>query len=274
MKILIMYIPVLHSGYEKFLFRHTDVDEVLIFGDSIIASFEWLKKDLRCLTPLRALQAVQSWGFYPRVKFLDDVSLGHLREAEEVIMPDETECRHYAESYLSGVKVNFDPVKLRYDKKRTESVSEISAIEVSSDEATKLMNIVLTQAENSMDWWIQVGGIIVREGRVILAGYNTHRPNEREALFEGDPRSNYRRGINIELSVADHAEVVLIGEAARRGIPTEGADLYIKTFPCPPCSGLVGRSRFGRLFFRDGYAMIDGDKSLRGAGIELFRVVN
>ncbi len=269
---LIAYIPVLHAGYEKFLKCHFDVSEILIFGKQTTSSFDWLRKDLRCLNPEQVVKAIRSWNIGPKVRLLEEVLITELWQASNILMPDETESHIYAESVLSGVQVSFESVALRYDKKKTESVEAISAEEVSTAEALSMMQIAFSEAQNSPDWWLQVGGVIARDGEVLLVGHNEHKPNEREAVFMGDPRSNYGRGLNIELSVADHAEAVLVGEAARLGVSLSGTDMYVTTFPCPPCSRLLARVGIKRLFFQKGYAMLDGDALLRSAGVEIFHI--
>lgn len=244
---------------------------MLIFGRQSISEFEWLKKDLRCLTPYRALDAIASWHLGPSVHYLEDFKPIQLHGAS-IVMPDEIECRMLAETRFPNFSVTFESVNLRYDKKKTESTEEIQALEVTDVEAISMMEIAESLRPKSPDWWLQVGAIIVRNGEVLITGWNEHFPTEREALFFGDPRSNYKRGINIDLSLADHAEQVVIGEAARQGIALEATDLYVTHFPCPPCSKLISRVGVRRLFFRHGYAVLDGDSSLRKKGVEIFRV--
>lgn len=272
MKILVAYVPVLHRGYEEFFLRHRDADRLLLFGGGTLVKFDWLKKDLRCLSPERAVQAIRSWGIFPEVSLLDNILFDELREASSLVMPDETECRIFAETELAGFPVTFESVKLRYDKKKTESVDLIDAKEVSDDEALSLMKVVLSLKSNSPDWWLQVTAMAVRDGQILLTAWNNHQPSDREALFMGDPRSNYKRGLNFELSLADHAEATIVGEAGRHGIALLGSDLFVSAFPCPPCARLVRRAGFKRLFFLDGYAVLDGDSLLREAGIEILRV--
>jgi len=205
---------------------------------------------------------------------LEDIPLDEIRKASIVVMPDEAECHMYASQFLVGVNVYFDSVKLRYDKKRTESTSTANALEVSSDMALSMMGLAISEANKSPDWWLQVGAVIVRDGEILLAGYNEHKPTEREAVFEGDPRSNFGKGINVELTLAGHAERVLIGEAARRkDIGLLGSDLYITVFPCATCSYQIIRAGIKRCFFRDGWVlMLESDKILRQEGVELFHV--
>lgn len=272
MKVLIAYVPVLHRGYEDFFLRHRDADMLVLFGHATIANFEWLKKDLRSVDPVRMKQAIKAWDIFRSVELFEDVSFQAFNDYDLVVMPDETECRLLAQTLFVGKTVALESVHLRYDKKKTESTTEIVAPEIDWPEALHFMNIADGYRVKSYDWWIQVTAMIVRDGSLVLTAWNEHRPDIREALYMGDPRSNYKRGVNIELSLADHAESALIGEAARMGIPLLGTDLYVTTFPCPSCARLIGRSGVRRLFFRRGYAVLDGDKMLRDKSIEIFKV--
>ena len=122
MKILIAYVPVLHKGYEDFFLRHRDASMLLVFGPNTIAEFEWLKKDLRALNPYSTVEAIRSWNIFPEVHYLEDFRLIQLYGAS-IVMPDEIECRMLAETKFTGFSVTFESVKLRYDKKKTESTS-------------------------------------------------------------------------------------------------------------------------------------------------------
>src|SRR5579872_3740850 len=273
MKIIIAYVPVLHSGYEKFFLRHHDADKIFIFGEETVARFDWLKKDLRCLSPERTIAAIRSWNIFPEICLLEGVSLTEIKMAREVIMPDETECHIYAEQFLPGIPVVFDSVKLRYDKKRTEAANTADASEITTDEAIRMMGLAISESLKSPDWWLQVGATIVRNGEVLLVAHNEHRPTDREALFSGDPRSLFTRGVHVELTIADHAEKVLVGEAARRGVSLLGTDMYITTFPCISCAYLVERAGIKRCFFKDGWVlMMEADQYLPSKGVELFHV--
>lgn len=275
MKLLIVYVPVLYAGYDKLFLQHRDVQKVLILGKKTLSRFDWLRKDLRSLDPERALLAVKSWNIFQEVCFFEDVPISVIMSASEIVMPDETECHLLAEELLQDAKqkITFVSVKLRYDKKKTEAVEGILATEVNNQEALDLMKIALVESKKTPDWWMSVGALVVRNGLILVMGHNQYRPTEREPLFMGDPRSNYGRGLNIELSLADHAEMVMSAAALREGISFLGADVYVTTFPCPPCGGLLAKSGIKRLFFQKGYAMLQSDSLLRNEGIELFRIV-
>ena len=56
MKQLLLYLPVIHSGYEGFLARHADAAEILLLGSGFTAAYPSLAKDIRALPPARAAE--------------------------------------------------------------------------------------------------------------------------------------------------------------------------------------------------------------------------
>ena len=97
-------------------------------------------------------------------------------------------------------------------------------------------------------------------------------PTRSRAYAAGDPRSNFFKGVALELSTATHAEARLIARAAREGGATEGAVMYVTDFPCPPCAKLIAGAGVAKLYFRAGYAVLDGQDVLEAAGVELVQV--
>ena len=51
MKQVLLYLPVLHAGYEDFLTRHGDADEILLLGRGFQQAYPSLAKDIRALPP-------------------------------------------------------------------------------------------------------------------------------------------------------------------------------------------------------------------------------
>lgn len=76
----------------------------------------------------------------------------------------------------------------------------------------------------------------------------------------------------MEYSTAIHAETAVIAQAAAQGVSTQGASLYVTTFPCPYCARLIAHSRIKRLFVSDSYATLGGQKLLEDAGIAIIKV--
>ncbi|NCS97095.1 MAG: deoxycytidylate deaminase, partial [Candidatus Pacebacteria bacterium] len=89
---------------------------------------------------------------------------------------------------------------------------------------------------------------------------------------DSDPRNSFHKGEHIELSTAIHAEAALIADAAKKGISLEGTQLYVTTFPCPACAKLIACSGITKLYFSEGYSMLDGEKILNDAGVLLSKI--
>ena len=47
--------------------------------------------------------------------------------------------------------------------------------------------------------------------------------------------------------------------------------MYVTDFPCPPCARLIAAAGISRLYFRDGYAVLDGEEILRAAGVDILQ---
>ena len=102
--------------------------------------------------------------------------------------------------------------------------------------------------------------------------YNEHMPEAQLPNILGDARSLFKRGIHVNYVTSAHAEGAAIAGAARRGISTEGAELYVTDFPCPYCARIIAKSGVKKLYFLKGYAVLDGDDFLKEEGIEVIRV--
>ncbi len=91
----------------------------------------------------------------------------------------------------------------------------------------------------------KVGALIVRDNRVVAQGYNGALPGERGCLAGGCPRalSNVAPGSQYDhgpgACIAIHAEVNAIIDAAKRGVATAGASMYVTCEPCITCARLV-----------------------------------
>ena len=136
-----------------------------------------------------------------------------------------------------------------------------------------IMGKALVLADKSPDWWRQVATLLVREGDIVLGAYNRHMPSDQAAYILGDPRSNFEAGEHIDMSLALHSEVGVLVAAGRERICYKDFDMFVTTFPCPPCAYAIAESGIRRLFYRDGYSLIAGADSIRAKGIEIIRVL-
>lgn len=275
-EVILTYVPVIHRGYLEFFRRHPGVQELYIFDEELCAKFAPLRKDLRSLPPELTRTALLALNLFPSIHLASPATLQHLAEDYvTIIMPDEDVSCSLSAEYFSerNCKVILDRFFLRWDRLATIALEEIRFDrEVPFVEVAPLMEQALDEADQSSNWWRRVGGVIARESEVLLATHNEHVPSAHLPYVEGDARANFKRGKRIELTTDHHAEARLISEAARQGIALEGTDLYVTTFPCPPCAKLVAAAGIKRLFFLTGYAMLDGERVLKHAGCEIIHV--
>jgi dCMP deaminase len=268
---LLLYLPVLHAGYEALFDRHADADEVLLLGPSFAEEHPVLRKEIRALDPSVAARYLVAARTFASVRVIERAEFPGALVGDVIVAPDEELMR----TLLAGTpNVVWERTFLRWD--RSWSLPGRPAdYDGTISESTLDRALALTAAAAaglSSDWWRQVGALAVRAGEVLDVAHNEHRPTEYSPYLNGDPRNDFSRGVHIELSTAIHAEALLVARAARQGRSLAGADLYVSTFPCPGCARLVAEAGFRRCFFAGPYAMLDGEDVLRAAGVELIWV--
>ncbi len=269
---LVAYIPVLHEGYRALFSRHPEARELFLFGPDVISLFEHLVKDIRKLDPSLTQKAVASWGMFDRVSILDATTIKELQEQKvSLICSNDDLTQELVQKYFSNNPLSFDNIFLRWDKKTAvEPVAVSPDVTISTDDFDRqMMDAGRKEGEQSRDWWRRMGAIAVRNGNVLLKTHNTYVPSEQIAYDEGDPRGNFKSGINLESSLAIHAESRLISLAAKEGVSLRGASVYVDTFPCPPCAKALAYSGIKKLFYRIGYKVLDGERILKSQGIEI-----
>ncbi|WP_106396447.1 deoxycytidylate deaminase [Actinocorallia populi] len=261
-KRLVLYLPVLHAGYERLLERHGDA-EVLLLGRGFHEVFPALRKDIRALDPARAAAYL---GGPPRVRVIEPEDLpGAL--AGDLVMPDEEVMRELAGRY--GLEPAFERTFLRWDRPWSLEEAPVGSAGITRTELDRhFIREARGQAGRSSDWWRQVGAVAVRDGEVLAEAYNRHHPSEYSPYVDGDPRNEFRRGLRADLSTAIHAEAAVVAEAAREGFSLRGADLYVTAFPCPACARLIAETGFRRLYFTGTYSVLDGEGVLKAANVE------
>ena len=193
-----------------------------------------------------------------------------------ITMPDEEISHEVAENHLELHTVTFEPVFLRWDKQITAHENVVSPNRVLSieDFDREAISIARKAAEKSPDWWRQVGAAIAKDGEITYVGYNEQMPCKDYGINTfGDPKSNFGPGEAIELSKSIHAEASLIAQAAKEGTELEGSSMYVTTFPCPACARLLSTAGINKVYYQDGYSVMDAEDVLKAADIEIVRVV-
>ncbi len=272
---VLAYVPVLHEGYRRFLTEHAAGLPLYLIGPELYADSRPLAKDIRALPAEAAARAIAGWEICSRVEVLDLAGAEELAAAApSLVLPAEDVSYAVVERWFGRCEVRYDTVFLRWDKTRSVALLRPAAPSVAADEETlaELAAAATAQAGTSVDWWRRVGAAIRFADGTIAAATNEHLPHPLSPYAVGDPRANFYKGVALEVSTAHHAEARLIAAAAREGRATDGAMMYVTDFPCPPCAKLIAAAGVARVYFRTGYAVLDGEDVLREAGVEVLRV--
>ncbi len=275
MPAIVCYIPVLHEGYRKLFERHPEAKELYLFGNDVIASFDYLVKDIRKLDPTLVKKAIESWGRFDKVNILDGNTIAQLKnDKTPLVVSDDELTEELVKKYFSDHPVEKDTIFLRWGiKKSIEPAEVLPDIMISEAEFDRQMiELALEEGIKAKDWWRRIGALAVKDGAVILKAHNLYVPSDQQPYDEGDPRSNFTGGKHFESSLAIHAEAQLVAQAAKEGISLKGADVYCDTFPCPPCAKQLAYSGIKRVFYRNGYSVLDGERILKSQGVQIIYV--
>jgi dCMP deaminase len=276
LKQILLYLPVLHRGYEAFFERHRDAAGALLLGAGFQAGFPALAKDIRALAPERAAAYLRLARPGLDVRVIEPADLPGAVTGDPLVLPDEQVTRELAGRHDlgRGRELIFDRTFLRWDRdwSLAQRPARFDGAVAAGDLPRGLIARARDLAGHSSDWWRQVGAIAVRGDELLGSAWNQHYPTEYAPYADGDPRDGFSRGVRPDLSTALHAEASIIATAARDGVSLRGADLYVTTFPCPACARLIARAGLGRCYFAGPYSVLDGEDVLRAAGVELLWV--
>ena len=92
-----------------------------------------------------------------------------------------------------------------------------------------------------------VGAVLVRDNRVLATGYN----GSVRGLPHCDDAGHTMEDGHCVRTV--HAEVNAVLSAARHGVSTDGATLYVNTYPCWLCFKMVANAGITRIVYADRY---------------------
>ena len=273
-EVVIAYVPVLHEGYRRFLEEHARERPLYLVGPELYRERGPLAKDIRAIDPQLIAAAIRAWSIAASVEVLDEAGARRLaQQSPSLTLPAEDVSYELVEQFFSRCEARYDTVFLRWDKTRTAALLRPQAPPAPPDdpELGELEAAAREAAAHSIDWWRRVGAAMRMADGTIRVATNEHHPHRLSAYAAGDPRSNFHKGVALERSSAEHAEARLIAAAAREGVATNGAVMYVTDFPCPPCAKLIARAGIRRLYWRSGYAVLDGEDVLREAGVEVLQ---
>lgn len=271
---LYAYIPVVHTGVLKFLDAHKHVPIWILDNERGAIENVYLERDMRALPAALIKCELEALG-YTDVHVVAHENLNELSVSiDELIVPNDEIVEFFVQKFIPEVKVVTDTTFLRWTKQISTTEFEISPNRIISTDVfhNEIFKMLKKEEEKSSDWWRQIATILIKNGEQIAITHNEHLPTAHSVFINGDPRSNLDAGQGPGVYTSIHAEAAAIGEAARKGISTEGADLYVTTFPCPTCARLFVKSGIRRVYYKKGYSLLDAEEILTGAGIEIILV--
>jgi len=207
---------------------------------------------------------------------LEKENLSELQRADLLVFTDDEVMHAIAAAHLAGVPISYEKIFLRWDKMAAITAHPVTADMAISEDVfdREVMGKARKQAEKSSDWWRRVGAVILKDNKVILQGFNQHKPTEQAPYIDGDPRANFDAGDPHlkDMNTALHGEAGLIAQAAQKGIPLQGTSLYVTTFPCPTCALSIIQAGIKAIYYAEGYSNLSAEQGLKSAGVKLIRV--
>lgn len=125
-----------------------------------------------------------------------------------------------------------------------------------------LIQVAHTWSLRSQCSRLQVGAILVRDGRPVAQGYNGPARGEPACQHETDEKCR----------VSIHGEANALINAAKDGHATKGAVLYVTHAPCWDCAGLAINAEVSGVVYDRPYRLDDGVRRLEAAGITVRRL--
>lgn len=271
--VIVAYVPVIHRGYIDY-FASTGAKRIYVLQTSDLPNFPHLLREVRALQIKELSLCLTPLGY--EVLPFSDFHEEWLPQENRIYVPEDDVTR----SLFFTRQVTWGSAFLRWDWTKSTAVGfvqpEADRIIRKGDLDHVLcrsrMHQLLQLAKLSSDWWRQVAAMAVTVSGVTFVAYNKHYPHEHAPYMDGDPRDNFNPGEFIEVTSALHGEIALIAEAAKRGIPLDGAELLVTTFPCNSCAAPVVVAGFKKVYFTGGYSNLNGQRTLRDQGVELIYV--
>lgn len=101
-----------------------------------------------------------------------------------------------------------------------------------------------------------VGAVIVKDKRIVATGYNGAPAGIKSCAERGECLRRVRNiasGTMQEVCYAVHAEQNAIIQAAKLGIPLDGAVMYVTHQPCVICTRMIINSGVRKVVYKNGY---------------------
>lgn len=129
------------------------------------------------------------------------------------------------------------------------------------------MSIAQLASNRSYSTRLKVGSAIEKEGTIISIGWNGMPAGYDNTCEHTDEYGNLVTNKEVQ-----HAELNAIGKAAKIGISTENARLFITHSPCMNCALLINVAGIKSVYFEHLYRDTTGIDFLAKNGINVYKV--
>lgn len=271
-KNLIIHIPVIHRGYLDFFRVNLDkISNIYLINEELLEGLSEFKPDIASIDAEEAKELLKNLGF-KNISILSPNNIEEIKEKDLIFIQDEIS-RNLYNRYLRGKEVEWVSVFLRWDKEKVLSERPAEGIEASKDVFDiSMMQEAQKEAQKTGDWWRQIGAVLVKNGEILIRGYNRDLPSDHTPYQVGEVRDFFKAGERHELASTIHAEENIIAQAAKKGISLEGTSIYVTVFPCPVCAKLIAFAGIKNLYFGGGGSNFDAKKVLDSAGIKIIYI--
>jgi dCMP deaminase len=269
---VICFVPAIHSGYINFFKKYPGT--LYVLGKDFIVDFPHIERDIRTPDIEDLKKIISALGIFEDVVELTRKSIKQLPLDINIVMPEDSATRGVAEKYLNNREIKFDTVFLRWNRQISTVEHQIQPDRIISEEERDRVFIKMAEGEakKSSDWWRQIGSVAVREDKPFLFSFNENLTSSFTLDSQGDPRSDFDAGIRIDLVTTIHSEANLIATAAKQGVSLDGTSLYVTTFPCPGCARLIVKAGIKKVYYSQGYSLLDAEQILKAFDVKIVLV--
>ena len=144
--------------------------------------------------------------------------------------------------------------------------------------ATEMLAVAMTASKGSYDHTYQTGVVLGKRAgdgyRLLATAFNKVVPYQTYAWLTGPSREeNFSPPGDLNYYDAVHAEVMLILQAATRGIDLKDTTLFINLLPCPSCARMFTQTYIAEIVYTEDHSAGYAVQILEKAGKKVTRLV-
>ncbi len=263
---------ILHKGYLDIIEKYPSAD-IYILNNELVKELTDLEKDIRKINNDQIVTLITA--LKKNVEILDKNILKKLKKSDDyIIVISDPITDNLIREYLNDYPKLIIESGFLYHKSENVKTEEKEAADPSkyTEADINYMKEAYKVANESGCWWRQIASVLVKDNKILYKGCNEMLPNKDECYRVGCVRDHIKPGEKMDFCSAIHSEVNVIAQAAQDGVATKGADLYVTAFPCPRCAKVIAKSGIKRVFYNQGWSNFDGERVLKGAGVELIKI--